>query len=255
MTGQSTARSVGKAKTPMLPTLQLVSAWTAALQGMGDLGQAAEQVMGLFPVHDISLLRINLGTGETKRIHASAGAPVRDDIEGVGDLRLCLGEVVRDQNADRRIIVLCSNTNHTDLFVLRLSRPLSAAQGTLLQELAAALATSWSHRQPGLVTARILAFSRRYGPRERLRKAESILDYSNPYALSRAEFRVCAMIGQGLTAKRIAHELRLSEATVRSHQRAIYAKTELGGQMEVMYHLQAHPTAQSLLNGLQGRAA
>jgi DNA-binding CsgD family transcriptional regulator len=250
-----TVQGVAKARSAMLPALQMVSAWTAALQGAGDLGVAAERVMGLLPVRDMRLVRLNVETGEAKRIHASVDAPFRDAVEVPRDTRVSVGDVLKGQEGDRRMMVLCNNANHCDLFVLRLFRPLVAAQDLFLRELASALAASWAYRQPGLVTARIVELSRRNGPRQAASAAAPILDYSNPYSLSRAEFRVCALIGQGLTAKRIARELRLSEATVRSHQRAIYAKTELGGQIEVLHHLQAHPTAQSLLNGLQGRAA
>ncbi|MGL4319725.1 MAG: response regulator transcription factor [Paracoccaceae bacterium] len=243
-------------KSAVLPALQMVSAWAAALQGSGDLGRAADQVMALLPVRDVRLLRVETESGVTKRIHASDGAPALETVDMARCVFALPAVVEKGNETDERIVVLGKTADACDLFVLRLFRPLSLAQDRLLKELAVVMVASWGNRQPGLVTARIIALSRRHMPRGSLTsRAVAILDYSNPYGLSPAEFRVCAMIGQGLAARRIAQELHLSEATVRSHQRAIYAKTELGGQMEVMYHLQAYPTAQSLLHSLQGRAA
>jgi DNA-binding CsgD family transcriptional regulator len=236
----------------MAHALRMVAAWTSALQGAGDLGRAADLMLGLVPGRYVRLVRSNGQMGEAKRIHASSAAPHRD----IADTSLPkAGCVVMGADAQTAIIVLCHHADQCDTFELGLTQPLNPQQRGLLDLLAVALAEGWARRQPGLITGRIIDLARRNGPRKSIAAAAPILDYSNPYALSRSEFRVCAMIGQGLTAKRIARELHLSEATIRSHQRAIYAKTALSGQIEVMFHLQAHPTAQSLLQNLPTMAA
>jgi DNA-binding CsgD family transcriptional regulator len=239
----------------MAHALRMVAAWTSALQGAGDLGRAADLMLGLVPGRYVRLIRSNGQTGEAKRIHASSAAPQRD--VGVTSLlsQPQAGCVVIGADAQTVLIVLYHQADQYDTFELGLTQPLNPRQRGLLDLLAVALSEGWARRQPGLITARIVDLARRNGPRKGIAAAAPILDYSNPYALSRSEFRVCTMIGQGLTAKRIARELHLSEATIRSHQRAIYAKTALSGQIEVMFHLQAHPTAQSLLQDMPTMAA
>ena len=43
--------------------------------------------------------------------------------------------------------------------------------------------------------------------------------------LSRSEFRICTLVGQGMAPKAIAQQLALRETTVRTHLSAIYSKT------------------------------
>jgi DNA-binding CsgD family transcriptional regulator len=235
--------------------LRMVGAWTAALQGAGDLGRAAEFMMEMMPARHIRASRIIATTGEVKRIFASNAAPRRDIGRMSWPSLPQAGCVVMTPGADAAVIVFQHDAAQCDILEVGLSQPLNERQRDLLDLLAVALADGWMRRQPGLISGRIVDLARRNVSRKNITVAAPILDYTNPYALSRSEFRVCAMIGQGLTAKHIARELRLSEATVRSHQRAIYAKTALSGQIEVMFHLQTHPTAQSLLHGVPAGAA
>jgi DNA-binding CsgD family transcriptional regulator len=231
----------GMTKTDLALALRIVAAWTAALQGAGDLGRAADLMQVMMQGRYVCVARRS-GTTDVKRIYASHTAP-RADTPPPADVRA--GCVVADTY--KAVIVLDRHADQCDTFEIGLNRPLTAMQHSLLDLLAAELADSWARRQPGIVSARIVEQARRNTARKTRVLSAPILDYSNPYALSRSEFRVCAMIGQGLTAKHIAQVLHLSEATVRSHQRAIYAKTALSGQIEVMFHLQTYPTAKSLL--------
>ena len=52
--------------------------------------------------------------------------------------------------------------------------------------------------------------------------------------LSRAELRVCQLLAAGDKAKDIAEVLGVSVATVRTHLRNIYAKTNTSGQIELI---------------------
>ncbi|MEP0563848.1 MAG: helix-turn-helix transcriptional regulator, partial [Paracoccaceae bacterium] len=58
---------------------------------------------------------------------------------------------------------------------------------------------------------------------------------ANPANLSRAEFRVCLMLSKGLPVKGVVQELGTTEATVRSHLRSIYSKTNVHGMAELLY--------------------
>ena len=82
-----------------------------------------------------------------------------------------------------------------------------------------------------MLRARALARASRISPEE------AILGISNPAKLSRAEFRVCLLLSRGLSIKGVTDELSLSEATVRSHLRSIYSKTEASGLPELVYRL------------------
>ena len=234
--------------------LRMAGAWGAALQGAGDLGRVAEQMSDVLPARHVRLIRRGVNADDMKLIHASSGAPHGPIAPSVFPALPQAGRVFVLADAEMALVVLHHDRAQCDVFEIGLAQPLTVQDRDLLDLLAVSLADGWSRRQPGLISARIADLTRRNRPRRAVGATAPILDHSNPYALSRSEFRVCAMIGRGFTAKRIARELRLSEATIRSHQRAIYAKTELSGQIEVMFHLQANPTAQSLLNDLPAMA-
>jgi DNA-binding CsgD family transcriptional regulator len=105
-----------------------------------------------------------------------------------------------------------------------------------LQTLAPTIARTWARRQPGLITG-LIAAARASGTAGPDRTAEPLLGLTNPARLSRAEFRVCLLLSRGLSAKGVADELDLSEATVRSHLRSIYAKTGASSQAQLVYRL------------------
>ena len=92
-------------------------------------------------------------------------------------------------------------------------------------------AAAWLALDERMVRARALAAS------ERLKPDAPILGVANPAKLSRAEFRVCLLLSRGLSVKGVTAELGLSEATVRSHLRSIYSKTEVAGLPELLYRI------------------
>ena len=94
-----------------------------------------------------------------------------------------------------------------------------------------ALAYAWTLRSPGLISrltrTRSRALSTAGG-------GSNILGLGNPCGLSRAELRVCQLVAAGDKAKEIAEVLGVSIATVRTHLRNIYAKTDTSGQIELV---------------------
>lgn len=99
--------------------------------------------------------------------------------------------------------------------------------------IAIALSDAWSHRSPGLVLGLIAKF----GIKNRLRPElfqSHILSPDNPYALSRAQQRVCQLLAAGQKPADIARLMTISITTVRSHLRNIYTKTNTSGQFEVI---------------------
>lgn len=64
-----------------------------------------------------------------------------------------------------------------------------------------------------------------------------VLSTENPAQLSRAEFRVCLLLGRGLLVQAVGKELDLSEPTIRTHLRNIYAKTDCTCLAELVFRL------------------
>lgn len=64
-----------------------------------------------------------------------------------------------------------------------------------------------------------------------------ILDPENPRRLSRSEFRVCLMLSTGLQVDGISQKLGLTRPTVRTHLRAVLAKTGFSSVAELVLSL------------------
>lgn len=236
----------------MADCLRLVSAWTGALQGQGDLENALNAMVALLPIRRATLLRVSADGGQSRVVALALRKGDAGPIARIRDLPALIaaarmGEVT-PHSAGGAVLLLTRARTHADILDLRYETAPAPAHKQVLEPLGKALADAWSHRRPGLIARRIVEQTRRNRPAA-LADRPPILDYTNPYALSRSEFRVCALIGQGLNARQIAAELGLSEATVRSHQRSIYAKTDLRGQIEVLYHLQAQAVPCPILPG------
>lgn len=135
------------------------------------------------------------------------------------------------------VLILRNTKNEADLVWLRFSGAPEIRTQTLLQDLTTALAEIWVQRKPGSISTMIIDNSRTHRARQHKERVGTILGMENVFDLSRAEFRVCNLIRKGLKPMQIAAELGVSIATVRSHLRGIYAKTELSGQMEVLHRL------------------
>lgn len=108
-----------------------------------------------------------------------------------------------------------------------------------IEALVPTIERSWRGRKPGLVTGAIADDRAPMARRswDGLDWDVPILGMSNPAGLSRAEFRVCVLLSRGLSVKAVSDELGLSDNTVRSHLRAIYAKTETSSLPELIYRI------------------
>ena len=139
------------------------------------------------------------------------------------------------------VVALAGSVQQQDYLEFHYSRQLAYSEKLEIEGLVRTLVRAWAGRKTGLVTqaqmdermvrARALAAS------ERLKPDAPILGVANPAKLSRAEFRVCLLLSRGLSVKGVTAELGLSEATVRSHLRSIYSKTEVAGLPELLYRI------------------
>lgn len=132
---------------------------------------------------------------------------------------------------DFTVLVLSEAQGVRDQIELHFTRVLSEAERHLLCELGPMLARTWAMRKVGVVSAV------RQSPARPEPTQARILATSNPARLSRAEFHICHLLGQGLTASEIADDLGRSEATIRSHLRSIYAKTGVHSLAQLTYRL------------------
>jgi DNA-binding CsgD family transcriptional regulator len=124
--------------------------------------------------------------------------------------------------------------DHIELhFRETLSSEVQASLGAVLPT----MARTWATRRVGLIACEAIAERHSIGSRKRGGAAQPILGVSNPARFSRGEFRVCMLLSRGLSVVGVSKELGITEATVRSHLRSIYAKTDTANLAELVFQL------------------
>ncbi len=154
------------------------------------------------------------------------------------------------------VIPMTVTRQSVDYVEFHFARPLSRSAQHEIEALVPTIERSWRGRKPGLVT-QIIADDRVPVASRQVDMVDwdaPILGMSNPAGLSRAEFRVCLMLSRGLSVKGVSVELGLSENTVRSHLRAIYAKTETGNLPELIYRILSSGTEDAAQSQTRRRA-
>lgn len=107
----------------------------------------------------------------------------------------------------------------------------------LISALAPTLSSGWSKRLPGTVAANSEVLRSHRSKFNSNNRFVPILDPHNPADLSRCEFRVCAMMKEGMTVKTISETLSIGPTTVRSHLSSIFSKTGATSQVELLHLL------------------
>lgn len=135
-------------------------------------------------------------------------------------------------------LILSSGQQTRDHIELHFREFLSPATELTINAVLPDMVRVWASRRVGMITRSIINHRRNdisnvqhSGARVR------ILGSDNPRRLSRAEFRVCLMLGNGLLVQAVAKELSLSESTIRTHLRSIYAKTGSSSLAELVFRL------------------
>jgi len=132
-------------------------------------------------------------------------------------------------------IVLTTEEAGTYFLELSFRADPGGAVTNLVEAMAPALSEGWARRDPDVLPsmrrAGLAVVSAQTAPQK------PILADSNPAGLTRAEFRICALLAEGHAARDIPAEIGISEATLRSHLRSIYAKTETTGQAGLIHRL------------------
>lgn len=132
------------------------------------------------------------------------------------------------------VIPLTVEDKRIDFLEIHFLARLSRHEQGVLQYLAEALSRLWVARIPGLFSEAILARREAESPAPR---SDDLLSLSNPCGLSRCEFRICLLLSRGLNRSSVCRELAISAATLRTHLRSIYRKTETTSEAELLFAL------------------
>jgi DNA-binding CsgD family transcriptional regulator len=135
------------------------------------------------------------------------------------------------------VVISLGGTQNRDFVEFHFDNPLKHSEKLEFEALTPTIVRSWAGRKKGLVAGSLMGGRKapRYASDVKKTWLEPILSVANPAGLSRSEFRVCLMLSKGLTVRGVEAELGTSEATVRSHLRSIYAKTDVNGMAELLY--------------------
>ena len=222
-----------------------VARFSASLVNHSKVAGALEQFQSIFALSKVAIYRATdddspprkiISVGDSSFTHEEADAlnalVTQPDIKA-GTVRKTI-----DTRSGKTLLLIVMRANRGEADVLQLTFPATADADSVLSlsTMAPALAVSWKMRQPGLASTLAYAQSRTRQSQLHETKEMPILSPENAYGLSRSEFRVCRLLVTGLKPKIIARELNLSIATIRTHLRNIYAKTEMAGQIEVVSH-------------------
>lgn len=152
-------------------------------------------------------------------------------------------------------IVLTAGPQTRDHIELHFRDLMSTPTETTLAAMLPHMVRIWASRRVGLVTRSII--NHRAEPVQARGSGQrgvgmggaiavDLLGPDNPAQLSRAEFRVCFLLARGLMVQAVARELALSEPTIRTHLRNIYAKADCASLAELVFRL---------MDGRQSQAA
>lgn len=270
---------------------EFVMHWTECLHGVGSLRDTLAQFARDIGARVVLVHRDCLETGRQRTIASSdagAAAGERPLVRALGASLIAtdpravvpgtlwsLGELdaARQDALDPRVLRWMDDRGLREAVVVPLGRdggsldilefylpaPL-AARASGLSLLARLTAGSWARRDEARI-ARLLrttpAVEARGGSPE---PVANPLSPDNPWGLTAAEMRICALIRAGIDAGDIGARISVSQSTVRSHLRSIYAKGGVSGQVGLVRHLMADgappaPPAARVGKGLGARRA
>ncbi len=171
--------------------------------------------------------------------HAKVGSVWFGREENLEDQPRLIG-AYRDRCLVETAAIMLDKKNGTsDFLELHFGCPISADLETSLEIIAPILSDCWKARAMGRFSDALLSRGRVVPDRP---KVTGILSMENPCRLSRAEYRVCLLLGRGLNNQALLSELSITMATLRTHLRNIYAKTGTASQTELI-HLLLSPNA------------
>lgn len=145
------------------------------------------------------------------------------------------------------VIPLEHHVTNSDFLELHFAMEVHASTLDKLGLVGETLASAWKTRSMGLLSRNVMRKGHLATSSDRQENEYiEILAVDNPCKLSRAEYRVCLLLNSGLNNAAILKELSIGKATLRTHLRNIYAKTDTASQPELLQRL--------LVNASSGKA-
>jgi len=138
---------------------------------------------------------------------------------------------------DVAVVPLENGPIHSDFLELDFREKVPEHDRMLLEVLGPLIAEAWQGREPGSVTAMMAGRASRVARERTIDEDKPILHIDNPAGLTRSEFQVCLLIHEGRMPEEIARTLNVKKSTLRSHMHAIYLKTGVSGQVELVHRL------------------
>lgn len=148
------------------------------------------------------------------------------------------------------VVPICQGPRVSDYLEMHFAHPLSGPETDEIEALAAILSEAWKDRAPGILLTTVERDTRR-GPAAARPDTADPLAMANPYRLSRAEYRVCLLLRQGLTRDGLQGALAISRSTLNTHLQNIYAKTGVPSQADLVHLLMRDAAG----HDIRGRAA
>jgi DNA-binding NarL/FixJ family response regulator len=157
---------------------------------------------------------------------------------------------------DIAIICLGKSNQHHDILELHFGPQFARKPALLNDILAHALADVYAGRREGFVVTALSGACRRATlsgtPCER---SQPLLSLANPAGLTRMEWKVCALVANGLSREGVAQELCIKPSTVQTHLRNIYAKSGFERFHELALHLVSRQERIHLVSAKEEAAA
>ncbi len=254
----------------MARSFSLLTNWTAALIDREDFSDVIEGLARQVGGANVAVYRMMRDTGAVRMIAGASCLPDRRRAEiPSGELSSFMLErhsesalpgtiwrlselrddprypgsrAEREWDMNRKVcevslIVMEQTREHIDLIEIVFEEPPNRHKELPTSLITQSMAEAWEKRTSGIIARMIAAYGRKRGGVEDAGDTVAVLDPSNPFSLSRSELRVCQLLGTGLKPLEIATELGVSIATVRTHLRNSFAKTNTSGQVELVTRL------------------
>lgn len=134
-------------------------------------------------------------------------------------------------------VVLDRHDRGLDVLEFHYAAEPSSFRRSVFSAIAGELANSWMRRLPGTGERRARLSQHKAASMPQSLAAQDILSAENPAGLSRSEFRICMMLREGYHLQDICARLGVQKTTARTHLSAIYAKTGMSGQIDLLRSL------------------
>jgi len=260
-------------------SLEAVAIWCLAAQGAMSIAQALRRIANMLKADIAAIARVDHASPSRENGPSAYARVVAFDRRSVSSAEvagfrvsyaeaICGGNVIAakpgtiwkartaDFENDPRlhsplshrklvatvVIALQHHSNSSDFVELHFREETSAAFANTLTQLGPVLATAWKGRVPGLMLQNMITVRRADSRRDPASDA-AVLSVDNPCELSRAEYRVCLLLSNGLNRDAVRRELSIGLSTLRSHLSNVYAKTGTSSQAELVQRLLARPVS------------